>query len=626
MAYSTDHLRTAGKITVFTSLIGIFVFFLAFITNLGVTEVTTVGAENASTTVTVLNTPPVWTASTTEEFESSQTLPTNAGSEVSWVAVGTDSNSEDYYLLICGTSNTPSSTSGGAPHCNGGTQWAVSTATISGTQARAATTTLDGWGESNAWYAWVCDGNVGSPRCSTLYTQGVNATNTSPFEVNHRPLFSAFWDNSPAVPGTMVTFTSTSSDTDSSGTQDYVKLFVCATSGFNTSTDSCTGTTLASTTVFTQTNATATYTIVVPTQDQDYSAYGYIIDSHGFESAGVSQNTDSTLSVSNAAPTVDASTVSLVQPVTTDIVLINEAAETTGFTLSFTTLDNNSCDAAGGGAADEITGYELSIYRNGSGLVTSSSSTCPVTGPYDPNNCYPSSVPTATWNLVCTPDTGTCLGGSDVDMEWDCTFPLWYVADPTDGTATSTQYSTNDWRAQVRALDDGQEHNLVSLTGPESQSASGVDVKSLLAFALNTLSIPYGSLEPGQKNTFLTATTTVASTGNVGLDKDVTGQSMCTTYTNANPCPTSATSTIPESEQVFGTSTIPYDDAVLAGSTLSSTTAKEIEINVPKSTATSSQAIANAFWGIQVPATITFAGDYKGENTFTARVGESSNW
>jgi hypothetical protein len=294
-------------------------------------------------------------------------------------------------------------------------------------------------------------------------------------------------------------------------------------------------------------------------------------------------------------------------------VLTNEATQTPAFTLSFTATDNNSCDAAGGGAADEVTDYELSIYRNGSG---NSSTTCSVTGPYDPNDCYPSSVAPLAWNLVCTASSTSCAGSGDVDVIWNCTFPLWYIADPTDGTATSTEYSTNDWRAQVQGIDDD------AATGALSESSTGVEVTSFLAFALNTLSIPYGSLEPGQQTDPIVATTTISATGNVGLDKDVTGESMCTSYTSATPCPVSATSTIPESEQVFATSTVAYAQ----GTSLSSTTAQEIEINVPKSTATSTQASANAFWGIRVPGSITFAGDYTGENTFTAKVGESIDW
>ena len=613
MSYNTDQLHTAGKITVYTSFIGIIVFIFVFIFNIGESTIHHVDAQsNATTSVTVLNTPPVWTASSTEVIESSQTNPTNAGDVVSWTAVGTDSNAERYYLLICNTNATPTPNSNSAPTCTSGVQWAVSASTTSGSSATAATTTLSGWSESNPWFAWICDGNSGSPRCNNTYSQGTNATNSSPFEVNHRPSFTVFTDNSPANPGQVVTFNSTSSDSDVSGTADTVKLIVCASAGFNTVTDTCTGTLLASSTVLVSANASSTYTIVIPTQDQNYSAFGYVIDNHGFEASGGAQGTDSTLTVSNVAPTVGAATISLVQATTTDMVLTVESAQTTGFTLSFTTSDNNSCDAPGGASGDEITNYALSIYRSGVGSTTCSTAS----GAYNANNCYPSGLATTTWNLSCTPSVASCTGSSDTDMTWSCTFPLWYIADPTDGIASTTQYSTQDWRAQVQAIDNN------AASGPLSEGSSGVEVTSFLAFALNTLSIAYGALEPGQTNATLSATTTIAATGNVGLDKDVQGSSMCTTYTNASPCAPSATSTIPESEQHFGTSQIAYG----SGAPLSSTTAQFVDINVPKSTATSTQATSNAFWGIGVPGTITFAGSYTGQNTFTAIVSNSSQW
>ncbi len=612
MSYNIDHLRTAGKITVYAALAGVVFFAFAFMFNLGVKEIPKVVAQDTATTsVQVLNTAPAWTATTTEEFESSTSSPTNVGEVVSWIAVGTDSNSEDYYLLICSTNATPTANSSAAPDCGvGAVRWAVSTATVSGTQARAATTSLDAWAEANNWFGYICDGNAGTPRCNSIPTQGTNATNSSAFVINHRPVFTAFWDNSPADPGSVVVFTSTSSDPDTLGGNDTVKLIVCATAGFSTTTDSCTGTTLGSTTVFASSNATATYTIVIPTQDQNYSAYGYVIDTHGFEASGGSHGTDSTLTVNNVAPTVTAALISLSQASGTDLFLTVEASETTGFTLQYTAVDNNSCENVA--STSEITNYELSIYRSGIG-----STTCGINSShYNANYCYTSAVPTTTWNISCTASSTSCTGASDTDQIWDCTFPLWYIADPTDGTATSTQYPSQNWLAQVQAVDDD------NATGSLSESTIGVEVRSFLAFALNTLTIPYGALEPGQRNDPLIATTTISATGNVGLDKSVEGESMCTSYTASTLCPNSSTSTIAESEQHFATGTVSY----ASGVALSSSTVQEIEVNVPKSTSTSTATSSSAYWGINVPSSVTFAGFYYGQNTFYAVSGESANW
>lgn len=612
MAYNTDHLRTAGKITVYTTFLGVLVFVVAFIFNIGAKEITKVDAQSsATTTVTVVNTPPAWTIDAQELVGSSTTTPTNAGDVLSWVTTATDANAENYYLLICSTNATPTPGSSSAPSCVGGVQWAVSTDVVSGTQATAATTTLAGWSESNPWYAFVCDGNAGNPRCNTLPKQGTGTT-SSPFEINHRPSFTVFSDNSPTLPGQVVTFMSTSSDSDVSGEADTVKLFVCASAGFDTVTDTCTGTTLASSTIFVAADASGTYTVVIPTQDQNYGAYGYVIDNHGFEASGGAHNTDSTLTVSNAAPTVSGALISLVQPTVTDIILTTEAGETTGFSLSFSTSDDNSCDAAGGGAGDEVVDYNLSLYRSGIGSSTCSTAA----GSYNANNCYPSELSASTWNLTCTASTTSCSGSADTDMVWNCTFPLWYITDPTSGTAADTLYSGENWLAQVQGIDDD------AATGALSESTVGVEVQSLLAFALNTLSIPYGALEPGQQTDPIVATTTISATGNVGIDKDVTGESMCTTYTGSTPCPNSASSTIPESEQVFATSTVTYAQ----GTPISSTTPALINLNVNKSTATSSPATKDAFWGIRIPSSITYSGNYTGQNTFTAILSNPSEW
>ena len=608
MSYNTDHLRTAGKITVYASIIGVLVFAVAFVFNLGVTEVQEAGAQSTATTsVTVLNTPPQWTSSSTEEFESSATTPTDAGNQVSWVGIATDANAENYYLLVCDTSATPTPNSGAAPACTSGVRWAVSTATISGTQARAATTTLSGFVETNNWFAWICDGNAVTPRCNTAYSQGTNATNSSPFIVNHRPSFSLFSDSSPGTPGTLVTFYSTSSDSDVVGVADTVKLIVCASAGFATSTNTCTGTTLGSTTVFAASNATATYTILIPTQDQNYGAFGYVIDNHGFEASGGAHGTDSTLTVSNAAPSVGGASISINGG--SNIALTVAQGQTTGFTMQFTTSDNNSCRNAA--STSEVTNYRLSLYRSGI-----ASTTCTPSASFNGNNCYPSTVATSSWNLSCTASSTSCTGSSDVDQIWNCTFPLWYIADPTDGTATSTQYSTQNWLAQVQAIDDN------NATGSLAEGSIGVEVTSFLAFALNTLSIPYGALEPGQQTDPISATSTIFATGNVGLDKEVSGSSMCTTYTNGSPCPNSSTSTINANEQVFATGTVAY----ASGVALSSTTIQEIEINVPKSTSTSTQASNSAYWGIRVPISVSYAGDYYGNNVFYGKVGESIDW
>jgi hypothetical protein len=197
-------LHTAGKITVLTSLFGVVTFVTLFLLNLGADELQQVQAQGTATTsITVLNTPPAWTIDAEEVIGSSTTTPTNSGSVTSWKATATDSNGAPYFLLICGSAvpPTPNPAAGpsflgtAAPDCSATTtQWAVASGT-SGSVVTAATTTTEAMAESNVWFAWICDDDPVNPRCNATYKQGTGTT-SSPFNVNHRPTFTVFSDDS----------------------------------------------------------------------------------------------------------------------------------------------------------------------------------------------------------------------------------------------------------------------------------------------------------------------------------------------------------------------------------------------------------------------------------------------
>ena len=614
-------LSTAGKVTVLTTILGVVVFALVFLLNVGKKEFEQAIAQEsdvASTSVVVLNTPPSWTLDAYETVASATSTPTNSGDTITWSAIATDSNLADYQLLICSTSATPTpGTSTTSPQCGAGAiTWAVSTNTTSGLTASAATTTNETFppfAERSDWYAFVCDAIDLNSRCNTSYRGHTGTATGSPFHVNRRPLFTDFWDDSPADPGANVVFTSTSSDPDTVGGSDTLQLIVCATTSYNTVTNQCDGTTLATSTLVAS-NATGTYTVVIPTQDQDYSAYGYIVDEHGHEALGGSQGSDSTMTINNVAPTVAAASIIINNGL--DMTLVTEAGETTGFVLEFIATDNNSCENASSG--EEITDYVVSLYRSGIGSTTCDG----ITGTYNANNCYPSDVvSTAVWNLTCTAtstanDCNFSNDDTDRTRTFSCSFPLWYVADPTDGGATNTPYFAENWLAEVRAIDDDY------ATGTPSESSSGKELNSLLAFTLNTLSIPYGEVEPGSDTGQLNATTSISATGNVGLDEGLEGSSMCSTYTSTSTCPASASSTIPADQQQYSTSLVNYG----LGTALSSTSQQELEINVLKSTSTSTPESKLTYWGIAVPGTISLAGLYTGENIFYAVTSEPGDW
>ncbi len=607
-------MQTAGKVTILTAFSGLMIFALVFLFNAGKTELLEVQAQSATTTLTVLNTPPSWVSTSTEEYESSTSTPTNSGDEVSWVAVADNSGGAPYFLIVCSTVATPTANAAPSlpllgtapPNCNGGVQWGVSASTSPLSQARVATTTTEAMSESNDWYAWICDDDPVNPRCNDVYSQGTHATNSSPFLVNHRPVFTTFTNDSPTDPGAVLTFYSTSSDPDTVDAADNLTLYVCNENDFIATSTSCgPGGEIASTTGSVTDDATAVYTLPSVIQDDVYDAWGFLVDEHGHVASGGAHGSNVGFTVNNVAPTVTSGNISLNGG--SDIVLTVPDGETTGFTLSFETSDANSCLNASSG--DEMTGYNASVLRSGIGTSTCDGSA----GAYDPNNCYPSGIATSTWNLSCTASSTSCGGATDPTIHWDCTFPLWFVAEPTD---SSSPYVADDWWAAIAGVDDN------NATGTVVVGSNVVTLVSFPAIDLITAEIPYGPLEPGEDTGTLNATTTIYSVGNTGLNQNVEGESMCPTYSPGNECWNSATSTVPDSNQQFATSSVAYG----SGSPLSSSTPQLLELKVPKTASTTNPNTGVTYWGIGVPGTITLSGSYTGLNTFYAVTSSSTDW
>ncbi len=615
-----QYVATAGKITILSALTGVVIVGFVFLFNIGQNELQKAEATStATTTLTVLNTPPQWVPGEEgrEEFPSSTSTPTNSGLQVSWIGRATDANSAPYFLIICSNAATPtpatSSTPGtNPPSCSsGGIRWAVSTGTPSGVQARAATTTTEAlpFGESNSWFAWVCDDDATSPRCSTAFSTGTAATNSSPFNVNRRPVFTTFGNNGPVNPGALLTFTSTSSDPDAIPGEDNIFLIVCRTNSYSTTTNQCgAGDFLASTSIGVTDNATATFTLPAIIQDTSYNAFGFLYDQHGHSATGGAHGTNVAFTVNNVAPTVAGGTISLNGG--TDISLTTLAGQTTGFTLTYTVADANSCDAVGGGLGDEMATSVISVLRSGIGTTTCNGSA----GSYNPNNCYPSGVSSAVWNLSCTASSTSCTSNTDDTMVYSCTFPLWFIADPT---VVGTPFAAQNWTAGVAGVDNN------GATGTMATATSPVELNSLVGIQLLNPLIPYDQLEAGNQMANLTASTTIRAVGNTGLNQLLGGDSMCTTYTPTNPCPVSATSTIPQSEQRYATTAAAY---ALGTSLQPTSTPALFDIRIPKPTSTSTPSNGTTFWGIRVPGTIQLAGAYTGRNIFIGAVSGAAFW
>jgi len=625
------YVKTAGKITVLTAAAGLLVFMVAFVLDVGTKELSKVSAQTATTTLTVLNTPPTFTLNPYEVTESSTSSPTNSGVVQQWSAIGTDSNSAPYFLLICSNnaSPTPNAAAGPAflgtapPDCDpSAVQWGVSASTTSGSLATVSTTTEE-WGtgqfvEISHWYAWVCDDDPNNPRCNNIAQQGDYATSSSPFNINNRPTFSAnLLNDGPTDPAGVVAWSSTSTDPDTVGGEDNIYLVICnSNTDYNASLNTCPNDFIASTTLQSiLSDAAATYTVPSIMRDDTYPAYGYIVDSHGHEAT--TNPLQSNFDVNNVSPTVLGGDIDLNGGL--NLTLANAAAgETTGFTLDFRIRDANSClNAASSSEISAVSSDHLvSVFRS-----NNSTTTCDSTGEYDANDCYTNTVATTTWNISCTATT-TCASPNQDYMDYTCTFPLWFIADPSDSNPgfTPAAFAATNWTAGIAGSDDDY------ATGTMATTSNPVELISAPYIGIVADEIAYGSIEPGFDTGTLNATSVLQNIGNTGLDQEVDGEAMCGTFTPSTPCPTSATSTIPDFEQEFASTSLAYGSALSLQ--LSSSSAQEVELNVAKTTGTSTvdYQTDTTYWGIAVPVSITLAGAYTGLNTFYAVTAEDTDW
>jgi hypothetical protein len=551
-------------------------------------------ADDLGSSVTIGNATPAFTAGPAENPSSHSGTglggtagnPTNVGSNATWQATATDSNGDNYYLAVCHT-NAITAHNSAAPTCATDEDNCVSTSTASGAQASCNMEVSVDTPESDAWYAFVCDHNAASV-CSSA-SQGTGDSG-SPIYVNHAPAFTVYSNDGPRVPGTTpIAHTTTSSDAD---TADTVQLFVCATAGFTGgATPACTGTQVCASSAGAS-NPTCNRAITVPTQDASHDDYGYIVDNHGLVSGGIKQGTISAAVISNVAPVV--TSVALTDTDGSgDMTLTTEEGETTGFKVTFTVTDNNSCLTSASG--NEITANATQIYVYRSVVAQAG---CDVTGEHDADYCY-SEENGASWTSTCTQDGGTCSGASDTDVTFTCTFPMQYHADPT---VTNSTKAAENWLASVIVTDDD------SAASNKVESSSGTEMGMFMSYNVTDATVAYGSLSPGNDSSV--ATTTVEATGNVGLDANVSGTDM-----------TASALTIDDGQQKYSLTSETWTNAdyTLDG------TPTERELNCLKTTTTATPASAALYWILRVPSTQA-AGSYTGTNTIAGVTGESASW
>jgi len=557
-------------------------------------ERSTTKADSLGTSVSVGNQAPAFTVVPADSSDG--TTPTNVGANTTFTATATDANSEQYYLAIC-KENSITPATDGAPTCGGTGSWCVSIATNSASPANCTRTALVGDAESNIWYGFVCDKHAGEAGlCSS------NSSAASPFKVNHRPGFTVFSDNSPVNPAATVTWTTTASDTDTDTANDTVSLYVCKADDF-TGTACGGGGTWCS---VTGQASNPTCNVAAPLPDGNYSAYGFVIDSHSF--AASPQGGDSTLAVNNMSPSITNTTILLQDTdAAGDLTLTVAQGETTDFLVKFVITDANSC-------VNISSGNEIASALIHARMSELAQSACDGNDSNNNNNCYQAAQSGTGGQCVQDVSINACSGNTDTDVGWRCEFPLQYHADPTTGTPTPTK-DAYTWTVAVQATDDD------SATTGLVDDNDGNELGLFMAYSFTEGSIAYGGpLAPEAESA--DKTLTVSATGNVGLDEEVSGAAnMCTDY------PTCVGSTISVVQQKYDLdSGIAWasmngdgDDGTL------SATAHEVETNCLKTTTTGSPATKILYWKIKIPAAQA-SGSYTGADTLAGVTGEAAGW
>lgn len=525
-------------------------------------------ADVVSTSVTVGNSGPTLVA-VYENPESVASSPTNVGSDVVFAGRADDPNGEDWYLLICKGTDYATSSAGSCPTCTAGA-WATSTAADNAT-ATATYTALSGDSESNAWYAYVCDNNVGGQKCSEVSQGNGPSDSNSPFVVNHRPGFTLQANTGPIEPGASVSFFASSTDADSG---DTIKFVVCKTSGLSgTECNGGSSDTWCTTTAAADPNCSATADD--PAEGaQNY--YPYIFDSHSFASDDALQASAQSYTVSNVAPSISNVTLNG----GSDINLTSGGEGPTGSTTVFATadvVDHNGCS--------DVSSVTVSAYPTGVGFSSCTSQ--------DDNSCY--------YNVSC--QVGTCQGNG-YTATTSCNINFWYHADPTD---SGSPRDGETWKDTITAQDE-------ALSG-SSELSTGVELLSYMALDVSS-QIAYGTLGAGEisSTTSLPVNATTTNTGNTGLDVELSGSSMCSDY------PTCEEDTIGVAYQKYATSSVQYQNA-----TALSESPTETELDCQKTTTTDSPKEKANYWGLQIPLG-TPPGSYTGANTYTAARSESTQW
>lgn len=532
-------------------------------------------ADQASTTVTVMNAPPWFTSGPTENPTSTSTTPVNVGASIGFEGTATDGEGDDYWLIICTTTAATSTIANMQPTCVGGNYLCRSSAASSTVQASCTYNNVKNIAsETQAWYAFVCDEHLGDPRCSVVGSQG-SGNGGSPFYVNHAPtLVNAYTSVDNQAPGGTFTIFAESTDTDVTGGADSIEMYACTTNSW-TLASGCASTTLC-TGSSTAPDVSCNYTDTAPTKDRAYNYWVFIKDWH--ELTGSGNGDTSTYTITNVAPSISNVALNGGQNINLNI---KNAPGVDVRASSTSVTDNNGCS--------DLVSATSTIYLG----AVSGGPNCTA----NDNNCY------RTAAAYCF--FSGCTGDPDVDATatFVCSTTMAFHTIPTDGDSAA---STTSWYARITAWDEA------TFGSGSYTTLNGVEVISTAALEVTQTMIDYGIIQAGMDTGTRNSTTTIVNYGNTPIDTDVSGTDMLRQGVGPQ--------LVGIERQEWSLGNFAYG----AGTDMSSTTPATADVVVGRPTS-AVNVDDDIYWGISLPLGIP-SDDYEGENTFTVVEDDNGNW
>lgn len=286
------------------------------------------------------------------------------------------------------------------------------------------------------------------------------------------------------------------------------------------------------------------------------------------------ENISTTVTVGNSAPVIDSITLNG----GSDINVTENTFKYASTTITIT--DANGCDT--------ISSVEARLYHE---ATTTNGTDCAE----NDLNCYDE------YNACAATTTGnTCTGGADTQVQYDCSFRIWYLADPTDSGTSAGDV----WAVSATTSDSSFATTTATNTGET------VELITLLSHNITEGSIAYDSTAPGADTGTTDETTTITNTGNAAQDTQIGGDVMCTDF------PTCDVSNFGEGQQKFDlTAAVTYASKTFTMA--ASVSPATIETVLAKPSATTSAVTDIVYWGIGIPSGQA-TGDYTGQNDFIA--------